>query len=485
MKSAVELAKRIQKGELTVEEVVEAVYASIEEKEKAYHCYISLRKKEEVLQEANLLQKEILSGAYAGSPIAGIPIAIKDNICTKGQKTTCASKMLEHFVPIYSAQVVERLKKAGAIIVGKTNMDEFGMGSTTQSSYFGVTKHPYDITRVAGGSSGGSAAAVAAGECILAIGSDTGGSVRQPASYCGIVGLKPTYGTVSRYGLIAYTSSLEQIGPMTATVEDCAAALEVLAGADEKDMTSRRRGNYDFTSALGQSIAGKRVALPKDFLVKGVQEEIRQAVYLAAEQFRKLGAVVEEIELGMSEYVIPVYCVVTAAEASSNLARFDGVKYGYRTKEYGTLQEMYEKSRTEGFGEEVQKRILFGSLVLSEAYYEEYYIKAKKLQNLLKRTYAKVFQAYDVVLGPVTPRTAPKISKSKKDSFTSRLEDIYTVPANLVGIPAISVPFGKDKKGLPIGVQLMADHFQERLLLQMAYALEQSQGKEEMCNETI
>ena len=473
MKSAVELAKRIQNGELTVKEVVEAVYASIEEKEQRYHCYISLREKEEVLQEAEVLQKEILAGVYVTSPIAGIPIAIKDNICTKGQKTTCASKMLENFIPVYSAEVVERLKQAGAIIIGKTNMDEFGMGSTTQSSYFGVTKNPYDMTRVAGGSSGGSAAAVAIGECIFAIGSDTGGSVRQPASYCGIVGLKPTYGTVSRYGLIAYTSSLEQIGPMANTVEDCAVILEVLAGADKKDMTSKKRENYDFTSALGQSIAGKKVALPKDFLVDGVQEEIKQAIYLAAEQFRKCGAIVEEIELGMSEYVVPVYCVITAAEASSNLARFDGVKYGYRTKEYDTLQEMYVKSRTEGFGEEVQKRILFGSFVLSESCYEDYYIKAKKLQNLLKGTYAKVFQKYDIILGPVAPRTAPRLSESQKDSLTSRLEDIYTVSANLVGIPAISVPFGKDKQGLPIGVQLMADHFQERLLLQMAYALEQ------------
>ncbi len=473
MKSAVTLARQIKNGELTVEAVVESVYASIEAKEKDYHCYISLREKQEVLKEAKVLQEEIVAGKYATSSIAGIPVAIKDNICTKGFKTTCASKMLENFEPVYSAEVVHRLQQAGAIIIGKTNMDEFGMGSTTETSYFGVTKNPYDSTRVAGGSSGGSATALANEECIIAIGSDTGGSVRQPASYCGIVGLKPTYGTVSRYGLIAYTSSLEQIGPMTNTVEDCAFVLEVLAGADEKDMTSYKRESHDFTSALGQSIAGKKVAIPKDFLVEGVQEEIKQAVYLAGEQLRKQGAIVEEIELGMSEYAVPIYCVITAAEASSNLARFDGVKYGYRTKEYHSLQEMYEKSRTEGFGEEVQKRILFGSLVLSEEYYEDYYKKAKKLQGALKRTYANVFQTYDIILGPVAPRTAPKIGESKKDVLMNRLEDIYTVPANLVGIPAISVPFGKDNEGLPIGVQLMANHYEEKLLLQMAYALEQ------------
>ena len=474
MKSAVQLAKRIKNGQITVEQVIESVYASIEVKEKDYHCYISLREKEEVVREANILQKEILAGKYATSSIAGMPVAIKDNICTKGLKTTCASKMLENFEPVYSAEVVHRLKQAGAIIIGKTNMDEFGMGSTTETSYFGVTKNPYDMTKVAGGSSGGSATALVNGECIIAIGSDTGGSVRQPASYCGVVGLKPTYGTVSRYGLIAYTSSLEQIGPMTNTVEDCAFVLEVLAGADEKDMTSRKRENYDFTSALGQSIAGKKVAIPKDFLVEGVQEEIKQAIYLAGEQFRKQGAIVEEIQLGMSEYAVPIYCVITGAEASSNLARFDGVKYGYRTKEYDSLQEMYEKSRTEGFGEEVQKRILFGSLVLSEAYYEDYYKKAKKLQRALKRIYANVFQTYDIILGPVAPRTAPNIGESKKDVLMNRLEDIYTVPANLVGIPAISVPFGTDKRGLPIGVQLMAKHYEERLLFQMAYALEQA-----------
>ncbi len=472
MISAVELSKRIQNGQITVEEIVKNVYCSIEAKEKEYHCYISLRDKEEVLQEAKILQEEILSGKYSGSCIAGLPVAVKDNICTKGQKTTCASKMLADFIPAYSAEVVHRLQNAGALIIGKTNMDEFGMGSTTKTSYFGATKNPYDIARVAGGSSGGSACAVANGECIFAVGSDTGGSVRQPASYCGIVGLKPTYGTVSRYGLIAYTSSLEQIGPMANTVEDCAAILEVLAGVDKKDMTSIPREDYDFTSGLGQSIEGKRVALPKEFLADGVQEEIKQAVYLAAEYFRKLGAIVEEIELGMSEYVVPIYCVITAAEASSNLARFDGVKYGYRTKEYNNLQEMYEKTRTEGFGVEVQKRILLGSLVLSAEYYETYYIKAKKLQKLLKRTYAKVFQMYDIILGPVAPRTAPMLLEQQQDVLMSRLEDIYTVPANLVGIPAISVPFGKDKKGLPIGVQLMANHFQERLLLQMAYALE-------------
>ena len=462
MKSAVELAKRIRNGETTVQRVVEEVYTAIEQKEKDYHCYITVREKEEVLKEATILQKEILEGKYADSLIAGIPIAIKDNICTKGLKTTCASKMLENFEPVYSAEVMHRLKKAGAIIIGKTNMDEFGMGNTTETSYFGVTKNPYNVTKVAGGSSGGSATALVNGECMIAIGSDTGGSVRQPASYCGIVGLKPTYGTVSRYGLIAYTSSLEQIGPMTNTVEDCAVVLEVLAGKDEKDMTSIKRESYDFTSALGQSIVGKKVVIPKDFLGEGIQEEVRDAVYFAGEQLRKQGAIVEEIELGMAEYAVPIYCVITSAEASSNLARFDGVKYGYRTKEYDSLQEMYEKSRTEGFGKEVQQRILLGSFVLSEAYYEDYYRKAKKLQHKLKKLYQNVFQTYDIILGPVAPRTAPSIGEQQKDALASRLEDIYTVPANLVGIPAISVPVRKDNQGMPIGVQLMANYYEER-----------------------
>ncbi len=472
--SAVTLAADIRAGRVTVKDAVEAVYEEIEKREEECHAYLYLRDKEEVLLEAERLQADIFAGKYADSMIAGVPVAVKDNICMEGYPTTCASKMLENFVPPYSATAVKRLQEAGALILGKTNMDEFGMGSTTETSYFGVTRNPHNPERVPGGSSGGSAAAVAAGECVFSIGSDTGGSIRQPGSYCGLVGIKPTYGTVSRYGLIAYTSSLEQIGPMTNTVEDCAAVLQIIAGKDDRDSTSVDVQKRDYLSLLKQGVENLRIGLPSDFLVEGVQREVAEAVRQAAALLERLGAKVEEFELGMSEYVVPIYCTITAAEASSNLARFDGVKYGHRTEEYTSLQEMGAKSRAEGFGREVTKRILLGTEILGEGNYERFYEKAVYGQKLLRKTYEKAFEKYDVILGPVAPRTAPVIAEKNKDTLTSRLEDIYTVPANLTGIPAITVPFGKDDAGMPIGIQLLADHFREDILFRAAYSLEQN-----------
>lgn len=478
-RSAVALAEEIRKGTVTVREAVEEVYAAIQDREAECHCYVSLREKEEVLQEADRLQEKINAGVFGASPVAGVPMAVKDNICVQGVPATCSSRMLEQFVPTYTATAVERLKEAGALIIGKTNMDEFGMGSTTESSWFGPTKNPWNTGRVPGGSSGGSAAAVAAGECIFALGSDTGGSIRQPGSYCGIVGLKPTYGTVSRSGLIAYTSSLEQIGPMTNTVEDCAAVLEVIAGKDEKDSTTIERDDLQFVPECSKGVAGMRIGLPKEFLVEGVQEEVKQTVLLAADYLQKQGAVIEEFSLGMMEYVVPVYCVITSAEASSNLARFDGVHFGYCAKEGKSLREVAEKSRMEGFGREVRKRIMLGTHVVSEEQQERYYQKALRARELICRAYKDAFRAFDCILGPVAPRTAPVLNEKNKSTLTSRLEDIYTVPANLAGVPAISVPFGRDANGMPIGVQLTADYFQEKKLLRAAAVLEQGQKNEE------
>lgn len=471
--SATELSRRIKSGETTVQEAVELVYHNIEEKETEYRCYITVREKKEVLEEAGCLQKDIQAGKYADSPIAGVPVALKDNLCAEGMRMTCASRMLENFVAPYTAEAVKRLKDAGALIIGKTNMDEFSMGNTTTTSYFGITRNPMAPGCVPGGSSGGSAAAVAAGECFFALGSETGGSVRQPAAHCGLVGLKPTYGTVSRHGMVAYASSLDQIGPLTNTVEDCAAVLSVIAGKDEKDSTSVERNSCDFLSGMKDGIKGRKVALPSEYLSEGVQPEIREALKKTVGQLKEAGAVAEVIELGMTEYLVPMYYIIVAAEASSNLARFDGVRYGHRTSAMcENTQEMTELSRAEGFGKEVKKRILLGTNLLYGENYEGYYKKALKVKELLKQRFAEIFSDYDYILAPVAPTTAPEIG-AKKTQIQSYLEDIYTVPANLTGIPAISVPAGKDDNGRPVGIQLMADRFCEKELLQAAYVLEQ------------
>lgn len=471
--SAVELSKRIKNGEMTVTDAAELVYQKIENKEKEYHCYITIKEKDVLLLEAQKLQAEIAAGKYADSPIAGVPVALKDNLCLEGMKMTCASKMLENFVAPYTAEAVKRLQDAGALLIGKTNMDEFSMGNTTETSYFGKTHNPAAPGCVPGGSSGGSAAAVAAGECLLALGSETGGSVRQPAAHCGLVGLKPTYGTISRHGMVAYASSLDQIGPLTNTVEDCAAVLSVIAGKDEKDSTSVERDEYDFLRGLRDGIAGCKVALPKEYLSDGVQPEIRDTLHRTMNHLMAAGAGVEEITLGMTEYLVPMYYCIVAAEASSNLARFDGVKYGYRAEGCADVQEMIKKSRTEGFGAEVKRRILLGTNVLYGENYETYYVKALKAKALLKKRFDEIFAEYDFILAPVAPTTAPELG-AKKTQLQKYLEDIYTVPANLTGIPAISLPAGTDNAERPIGIQLMADSFCEKKLLRAAYVLEQS-----------
>ncbi|EEC58742.1 Asp-tRNA(Asn)/Glu-tRNA(Gln) amidotransferase subunit GatA [[Bacteroides] pectinophilus] len=470
--TAVELGRKIKAKEVTVREAVLAAYDKIDEKEAELNCYVTTTK-EAALAKADEVQAKIDAGELTG-PLAGVPVAIKDNMCTKGVLTTCGSRILENFVPTFTAEAVINLEKAGAVILGKTNMDEFAMGSTTETSHYGATKNPWNTKHVPGGSSGGSAAAVAADECSFALGSDTGGSIRQPSSYCGVTGMKPTYGTVSRYGLIAYGSSLDQIGPIAKDVTDCAAILETIASYDPKDSTSIRRDDYDFTSALVDDVKGMKIGIPKDYLIEGLNPEVKAAIMNAAHKLEEKGAVVEEFDLSLVEYAIPAYYVIACAEASSNLARFDGVKYGYRTPEYNELHEMYKKTRSEGFGPEVKRRIMLGSFVLSSGYYDAYYLKALRTKALIKQAFDKAFSKYDVILGPVAPTTAPEIGSSLADPIKMYLGDIYTISVNLAGLPGISVPGGFDSKGLPIGVQMIGNCFEEKKIIRTAYAFEQS-----------
>lgn len=474
--TALELGRKIKEKEITVAEATKAVLAQINAVEEKIHGYVSYDE-ESALKRAEEVQKGIDEGKYTG-PLAGVPMAIKDNICTKGYATTCSSKILENFVPTYSAQAVENLIKEGVVFIGKTNMDEFAMGSTTETSAFGPTRNPWDLHKVPGGSSGGSAAAVAANECFMALGSDTGGSIRQPASYCGVTGMKPTYGTVSRYGLIAYGSSLDQIGPIAKDVSDCAALLEVIASHDEKDSTSVLRQDYDFTEALKDDVKGMKIGIPKDYFGEGLDEEVKEALLAAAKALEEKGAIVEEFDLGLVEYAIPAYYVIAAAEASSNLSRFDGVKYGYRAKTYEGLHNMYKKTRSEGFGPEVKRRIMLGSFVLSSGYYDAYYLKALRTKALIKKEFDEAFQKYDVILGPAAPTTAPKLGESLSDPIKMYLSDIYTISVNLAGLPGISLPCGKDSSGMPIGLQLIGDCFQEKKILRAAYAFEQTRKYE-------
>lgn len=470
--TAVELGRKIKAKEVTVREAVLAAYDKIDEKEAELNCYVTTTK-EAALAKADEVQTKIDAGELTG-PLAGVPVAIKDNMCTRGVLTTCSSRILENFVPTFTAEAVINLEKAGAVILGKTNMDEFAMGSTTETSHYGATKNPWNTKHVPGGSSGGSAAAVAADECSFALGSDTGGSIRQPSSYCGVTGMKPTYGTVSRYGLIAYGSSLDQIGPIAKDVTDCAAILETIASYDPKDSTSIRRDDYDFTSALVDDVKGMKIGIPKDYLIEGLNPEVKAAIMNAAHKLEEKGAVVEEFDLSLVEYAIPAYYVIACAEASSNLARFDGVKYGYRTPEYNELHEMYKKTRSEGFGPEVKRRIMLGSFVLSSGYYDAYYLKALRTKALIKQAFDKAFSKYDVILGPVAPTTAPEIGSSLADPIKMYLGDIYTISVNLAGLPGISVPGGFDSKGLPIGVQMIGNCFEEKKIIRTAYAFEQS-----------
>ena len=473
--TAVQLGEKIKQHELTAPEATKVFLDRIAALEPAYHALITVDA-ESALKRAEEVQKKIDAGELTG-PLAGVPVVIKDNMCTKDLLTTCGSKILENFLPTYTAEAVLNLEKAGAIILGKANMDEFAMGSTTETSYYGDTKNPYDKDRVPGGSSGGSCAAVALGECAFALGSDTGGSIRQPSGFCGVVGLKPTYGTVSRYGLIAYGSSLDQIGPVAKDVTDCAAILEAITSYDEKDSTSMKRDDTHFTEALVNDVKGMKIGIPRDYLADGIDEEVKTAILAAAEVYKAQGAVIEEFDLGLVEYAIPAYYVIASAEASSNLARFDGVKYGYRAKDYEGLHPMYKKTRSEGFGAEVKRRIMLGSFVLSSGYYDAYYLKALRTKALIKKAFDQAFEKYDLILGPTAPTTAPRIGESLSDPIKMYLGDIYTISVNLAGLPGMSVPCGVDSKGLPIGMQLIGNCFEEKKLIQAAYTFEQTFGK--------
>ena len=470
--TAVELAKEIKAGNVTAVEAMKAVLEQIDKTEADLNCYVTIDK-EKALLEAERVQKEIEAGILTG-PLAGVPVAIKDNMCTEGMLTTCSSKILGNFIPAFSAEAVIKLQEAGAVIIGKTNMDEFAMGSTTETSAYGITKNPRNTEHVPGGSSGGSAAAVAANECYFALGSDTGGSIRQPASYCGVVGMKPTYGTVSRYGLIAYGSSLDQIGPLCKDVTDCATIMEIIAAHDPKDSTSMKREDTDFTSALVEDVEGMKIGIPRTYFGEGLDTQVKKAVLDMVEVLKSKGAVVEEFDLDLVDYAIPTYYTIAAAEASSNLERFDGVKYGYRAKDYEGLHSMYKKTRSEGFGPEVKRRIMLGSFVLSSGYYDAYYLKALKVKALIKKAFDDAFAKYDVIIGPVAPTTAPKIGSSLSDPIKMYLGDIYTISLNLAGLPGLSIPCGVDDKGLPIGVQLIGDCFKEKNLIRAGYTYEKA-----------
>ncbi len=473
--TAVELGKKIKARELSVTDAVNACLAQIDKAEPDVHSFVTIDR-EGALLRAEEVQKQIDEGMLE-SPLAGVPVAIKDNLCTKGMKTTCSSKILEDFKPTFTAEAVCNLEKAGAVIIGKTNMDEFAMGSTTETSYFGVTRNPWNLAYVPGGASGGSCAAVAACESPYALGSDTGGSIRQPSSFCGVVGLKPTYGTVSRYGLIAYGSSLDQIGPIAKDVTDCAAILEVIASYDSKDSTSIDRSKYvDFTAALVNDVTGMRIGIPKDYFGDGLDNEVREKILEAVKILESRGAIVEEFDLSLVKYAIPAYYVIASAEASSNLSRFDGVKYGYRTKEYEGLHNMYKKTRNEGFGAEVKRRIMLGSFVLSSGYYDAYYLKALKTKALIKEAFDRAFARFDVIIAPAAPTTALKLGHSLSDPLKMYLGDIYTVSVNLAGLPGISVPVGLDSKGLPVGMQILGNCFEENKIIRAAYTLEQTLG---------
>ena len=466
--SALELGQKIQSGEVSVREATEAALEAIARENEANNAFITVLR-EQALAEAETIQQKITSGELPG-PLAGVPMGIKDNICTWGVKTTCASKILGDFRPAYDATVMEKLHQAGGVMVGKLNMDEFAMGSTSETSFYGATKNPWDLTRVPGGSSGGAAAAVAARECWYAIGSDTGGSIRQPAAYCGVTGMKPTYGTVSRYGLIAYASSLDQMGPVAKSAADCAAVLDTIMGKDPHDGTSLNITGGGLLDGLTGDLKGMKVGIPADCFGSGLDPEVRESVLGVAEVLKGRGAQVEEFQLPIMEYVVPTYYILASAEASSNLSRFDGVKYGWRAEDYTDLTDLYNKTRTQGFGSEVKRRILLGTFVLSTGYYDAYYKKAMQVKALIKDAFDKAFEQYDLMLMPVAPATAPKLGASLSDPLQMYLSDIYTVSVNLAGLPGISVPCGFDRNGMPIGAQLIGPALGEAKVLGAAHA---------------
>lgn len=467
-----ELVKKIQDKEISCVEVVDYYIKEIEKKEDKIDAFLLLQT-EDALRKAKELDEKIAKGEKVGR-LVGIPIAIKDNMCTRGVKTTCASKMLEDFVPPYDATVIKKLEEEDAILIGKTNLDEFAMGSSTENSAFKITKNPIDTTRVPGGSSGGSAAAVGAEMVPLALGSDTGGSIRQPASFCGIVGMKPTYGLVSRYGLIAFGSSLDQIGPFSMTVEDNAYLLNILAGEDELDgTTAKGLDKKDYTENIDSGIEGMKIGIPKEFIEEeGLDSEIKDVILKDIEALRQLGAEVEEFSLPTTKDGLAPYYIISSAEASSNLARFDSIRYGYRTKEFTNVEELVEKSRSEGFGREVKRRIMLGTYALSSGYYDAYYNKAQKFRAKLKQDFKEAFKKYDIIIGPVSPILPFKIGERCEDPTAMYLADIYTININLATVPALSMPGGKSSDGLPIGLQLIGDVFTEEKIYKVAYALE-------------
>ncbi len=464
--SALQLGACIQKKEIGVEEAAQAYLDAIAQSDSEIHSYITVME-EEALQTARQVQKKIDSGELTG-PLSGVPAAIKDNMCTKGTLTSAASNILSNFVPPYDAEAVARLKESGAVILGKLNMDEFAMGGSTETSHYGITKNPWDLSRVPGGSSGGSAAAVAARLVPYALGSDTGGSIRQPCAFCNLTGIKPTYGAVSRYGLLAYASSLDQIGPVGRDIKDCAAVLSVIAGKDAKDSTSIIDRAFDMEAALSGSVKGKKVGMPAGYFGDGLSPQVRQRIFEAADVLRSLGAEVEEFDLPNVDYAVPAYYIIACAEASSNLSRYDGVKYGYRSAEADDLLGIYYKSRSEGFGTEVKRRIMLGSFVLSSGYFDAYYKKALQVRGMIKAAFDRAFETYDMILSPVSPTTAYEIGGQISDPIAMYMADIYTVSVNLSGIPAVALPCGKDDAGLPVGMQLIGRAFSEETLVAAA-----------------
>jgi aspartyl-tRNA(Asn)/glutamyl-tRNA(Gln) amidotransferase subunit A len=467
-----ELHTLLQKKEISVSDLVDESFRRIGEVEEKVQAFLTLNE-ENARAKAKELDDKLAKEENDFGVLFGMPIGIKDNIVTKGLRTTCASKILYNFDPIYDATVMERLNEAGAITIGKLNMDEFAMGSSTENSGFQLTRNPWDLERVPGGSSGGSAAAVAAGEVPFALGSDTGGSIRQPAAFCGVVGLKPTYGRVSRFGLVAFASSLDQIGPITRTVEDNAYLLQVIAGLDPMDSTSANVEVPNYVEALTGDIKGLKIAVPKEYLGEGVAEEVRQSVLDALKVLEKLGATWEEVSLPHSKYALATYYLLASSEASANLARFDGVRYGYRTDNAKNLIDMYKQTRSEGFGNEVKRRIMLGTFALSAGYYDAYYKKAQQVRTLIKQDFEKVFEKYDVIIGPTTPTPAFKIGEKTHDPLTMYANDILTIPVNLAGVPGISVPCGF-VNGLPVGLQIIGKHFDESTIYRVAHAFEQA-----------
>lgn len=471
-----QLAQALDRKEVSAREAAEAYLRAIEEKDAAVGAYLTVTR-ELALKQADLVDEKRARGEKLPA-LAGVPCGIKDNICTKGTTTTCASKMLENFVPPYDAAVMEKLQGQEAVMLGKLNMDEFAMGSSTENSYYKVTHNPRNLGCVPGGSSGGSAAAVAAGEAAFALGSDTGGSIRQPAAFCGVVGMKPTYGLVSRYGLVAFASSLDQIGPLTKDVYDNAMVLETICGHDSRDSTSLPDSKLDLLGNIEGGVKGMRFALPKEYFSGALNPEIAAAIRAAAHRLETLGAQVDEVSIRELEYALPAYYVISSAEASSNLARFDGVKYGFRAQNVKEIHDLYKETRTQGFGPEVKRRIMLGSFVLSAGYYDAYYKKALQVRTLLKNAFDQVFAGYDAILAPVAPTTAYRIGEKTKDPLEMYLGDVYTVPVNIAGLPALSLPCGTDSQGLPIGMQLIGKAYSEPTLYRAGFAFEQEGGAE-------